>query len=40
MAQTGTIYRSGAWETLAGRADNGVLMCGVQIQGSDKLFIV
>jgi hypothetical protein len=39
-ADVRTIYRSGAWETLAGRADDGAPMCGVRIQGSDKLFIV
>jgi hypothetical protein len=39
-ADVRSIYQSDAWEPLAGRADNGTPMCGVQIQGPDKLFMV
>jgi hypothetical protein len=40
QAEVLPIFRSGAWDTIAGTAENGKRMCGILVAGGDKVLVV
>jgi hypothetical protein len=40
QAQVTTLYQAGAWRAVGGVADDGKAMCGVDVRGADRMFMV